>query len=127
MPTITDLVKMSGKGQLVVPQRLRDLAGYKEGDRFIATIEDGKLTFKRVIVEERLEQFRKLTEKLQQELKGRKITEEDIDEAVRWVRTHKQSSTRISSSPRFSTTGQQGKSSPRASSAASRSSRAKRS
>ncbi len=43
-----EFVKMSPKGQLVVPQEIREKANFKPGDRFIAVkIEDGVL-FKKI-------------------------------------------------------------------------------
>ena len=43
-----ELVKMSEKGQLVVPRRIREKEGFKGSDRFVAIeVKDGVL-FKRV-------------------------------------------------------------------------------
>jgi bifunctional DNA-binding transcriptional regulator/antitoxin component of YhaV-PrlF toxin-antitoxin module len=101
---IMDLVKMSAKGQLVVPQRLRELAGYKEGDRFVAEIVNGNLTFRRVSIEERMAEFEKLTVMMQEHMKKNNLTPADFQEALQWARS-KRSSIPTSSSPRSSAKG----------------------
>ena len=50
----TELVKMSPKGQLVVPQNIRELERFKPGDRFISfPIKEGIL-FKKVKIQREL-------------------------------------------------------------------------
>lgn len=81
--TATELVKMSAKGQLVVPEALREKAGFREGDRFVAMpVKDGVL-FRRI---ELREQFEQVSKEMREIFRKKNITPEDIDEAVQWAR-----------------------------------------
>ncbi len=88
------LVKMSGKGQLVVPEEIRIEEGFKAGDRFVpVAVEDGVL-FKKVKIEDRTRQFLQLMKKIQAQAKENGLTQKDVDEAIKWVRK-KRSLTRM--------------------------------
>ena len=39
--TITKMVRLGRKGQMVLPKEVRDSLGLKEGDRLIVTVEGG--------------------------------------------------------------------------------------
>jgi AbrB family looped-hinge helix DNA binding protein len=81
--TATELVKMSAKGQLVVPGAIRDKEGFREGDRFVAVpVKDGVL-FRRVDLRKELE---RLVKRTRETFRKNKVTQETIDEAVRWAR-----------------------------------------
>ena len=63
--TENELVKMSPKGQLVVPQEIREKEGFESGDRFIPfQIKDGVL-FKRVKIPNIKNEFEKLSKEIQ--------------------------------------------------------------
>lgn len=80
------LVKMSGKGQLVVPRRIRENEGFTSSDRFVAIeVKDGVL-FKRVDIPKVKIEFESLSRDIQSHMKKRKVKQEDIDEAVKWAR-----------------------------------------
>ncbi len=84
-----ELVKMSAKGQLVVPRRIREKEGFSSSDRFVAIeVKDGVL-FKRVDIPEVEIEFESLSNDIQAHLKKRKIKQEDVAEAVRWARKGK--------------------------------------
>ncbi|TLX94535.1 MAG: hypothetical protein E6K96_08380 [Thaumarchaeota archaeon] len=81
-----ELVKMSEKGQLVVPRRIREKEGFKGSDRFVAIeVKDGVL-FKRVEIPEVKIEFESLSRDIQFHFKKRKVKQSDIDDAVKWVR-----------------------------------------
>ncbi|MEK6907361.1 MAG: AbrB/MazE/SpoVT family DNA-binding domain-containing protein [Nanoarchaeota archaeon] len=81
-----ELVKMSPKGQLVVPQEIREKEGFESGDRFMPfQIKDGIL-FKKVKIPDVKSEFRKLSKEVQKQFKLRGIQETDVKEAVRWAR-----------------------------------------
>jgi len=82
----TDLVKMSPKGQLVVPQEIRDAEGFVTGDRFVTfPVKDGIL-FKKVKIPDVKVEFEKLTREIEEQFKKRKVTKKDVARAVKWAR-----------------------------------------
>jgi len=84
--TEVEIVKMSSKGQLVVPNSIREEEGFEIGDRFVPVpIEDGIL-FKRIKIPDVKIEFAKLAKKLENKFKKEKITPKTVDEAVKWVR-----------------------------------------
>ena len=82
----TDLVKMSPKGQLVVPQEIREQEGFAVGDRFISfPIKNGVL-FKRVKIPNVNVEFKRLSREIEKQFRKQTVTSEDVDEAVKWAR-----------------------------------------
>ena len=82
----TEFVKMSPKGQLVVPQEIREEESFKAGDRFIAfSVKEGVL-FKRVDMPNAKVEFEKLSKEIEAKFKKQKVTPKDVQEAVRWAR-----------------------------------------
>lgn len=82
----TDLVKMSPKGQLVVPQDIRVEEGFAAGDRFVPFPVKGGILFKKVEIPEVKAEFKKLSQEIEKQFQKQKVTPRDVDEAVRWAR-----------------------------------------
>ena len=82
----TELVKMSPKGQLVVPQEIRAIGGFDAGDRFIPFPVKGGVLFKKVKIPNVKAEFEKLSKEIEKQFKERKVTSKDVDEAVKWTR-----------------------------------------
>jgi bifunctional DNA-binding transcriptional regulator/antitoxin component of YhaV-PrlF toxin-antitoxin module len=81
-----ELVKMSEKGQLVVPRRIRKKEGFSSSDRFIAVeVKDGVL-FKKVDIPKVKIEFESLSRDIQSHLKKQKVKQRDVAEAVNWAR-----------------------------------------
>ncbi len=81
-----ELVKMSTKGQLVVPQDIRDMSHLMPGERFVAfPIEEGVL-FKRVDIPKVKLDFKTLTKEIEAQFKKNKVKRSDVKEAVKWAR-----------------------------------------
>jgi bifunctional DNA-binding transcriptional regulator/antitoxin component of YhaV-PrlF toxin-antitoxin module len=79
-----ELVKMSEKGQLVVPRRIRKKEGFRGSDRFVAIeVEDGVL-FKRVEIPDVEIEFEALSRDISSHFKKHKIKQSDVAEAVKW-------------------------------------------
>lgn len=77
------LVKMSEKGQLVVPDEIRKKEGFKAGDRFIAfPVEDG-VVFKRMDVRA---EFERLAKEIRAEFRKKRVTKKILEEAIQWAR-----------------------------------------
>ena len=84
--TENELVKMSPKGQLVVPQEIREIESFKAGDRFVPfPIKDGVL-FKKVEIPDLKVEFGKLSKEVAAQFKRRKVTHKDVLGAVKWAR-----------------------------------------
>ena len=91
MATEADLVKMSSKGQLVVPQSIREELGLEPGDRFAAFPVKEGILFKRLDVTARLAEFEAFAEEIREQFKKNKITKKDIADAIKWVRARRKS------------------------------------
>ncbi len=82
----TELVKMSPKGQLVVPQEIREEEGFQPGDRFVPLpVKDGVL-FKRVAIPDLKAEFKKIGNQISEKFKKHGITQKDVNEAIAWAR-----------------------------------------
>ncbi|MBI5390885.1 AbrB/MazE/SpoVT family DNA-binding domain-containing protein [Candidatus Woesearchaeota archaeon] len=80
------IVKMSQKGQLVVPQGIREEEGLQEGDRFIPfAVKEGVL-FKKVRIPDVKIEFESLTKEMRARFKEKGVTQKDVNEAVQWAR-----------------------------------------
>ena len=89
------MVKMSTKGQLVVPEAIRDAAGFEPGDRFIPMpLKEGVL-FKRVSIPDIRAEFAQLAKETKAAFRKSKAARKDITEAIKWARRDS-SSTRTS-------------------------------
>jgi len=78
-----DMIKMSEKGQLVVPEEIREKEQFKPGDRFIAVpVEDG-VVFKKVNIRAELERLAKET---RAHFRKNKVTKKALEEAIQWAR-----------------------------------------
>ncbi len=82
----SDLVKMSPKGQLVVPQDIRDREGFETGDRFVSFPVKGGVLFKKVKIPDVKAEFEKLHAEIGKQFQKQRVTPEDVNEAVRWSR-----------------------------------------
>ncbi len=81
-----ELVKMSPKGQLVVPQEIREKEGFEPGDRFMPfQIKEGIL-FKKVEIPDIKSEFKKLSKEIQKQFQLRGVLESDVKEAVKWAK-----------------------------------------
>ena len=63
----TDLVKMSPKGQLVVPQDIRIEEGFAAGDRFVPFAVKGGILFKKVELPNLNAKFQKLSQEIEKQ------------------------------------------------------------
>ncbi len=83
------LVKMSTKGQLVVPESIRKAEAFEPGDRFIPVAVDDGVLFKKVNIPELKAEFEKLSVGLRTHLRNEKVSSRRVDEAVKWTRQKK--------------------------------------
>ena len=81
-----ELVKMSPKGQLVVPKEIRIKEKFRPSDRFVAFGVKGGVLFKRVNIPDIKVEFESLSKDIAKQFKKRKIKENDAEEAIKWAR-----------------------------------------
>jgi len=81
-----DLVKMSPKGQLVVPKDIREKEKFEPTDRFVAVGITGGVVFKRVNIPNVEAEFMSLSKEIVKQFKEQKVKKEDVEGAVRWAR-----------------------------------------
>ena len=81
-----EMVKMSPKGQLVVPREIRLKEKFKPSDRFVAFEVRGGVLFKKVNIPEVRAEFEALSKEIARQFKEKGIKESDVGEAVRWAR-----------------------------------------
>ena len=81
-----DLVKMSPKGQLVVSQDIRQKEGFNPGDRFVPFPIKGGVLFKKIEIPDVKAEFQKLSQEIEKKFKKQKVTEDDVNEAVKWAK-----------------------------------------
>ncbi len=81
-----ELVKMSTKGQLVVPREIRLTEKFRPSDRFVAFGVKGGVLFKKVALPEVKAEFEALSKEIAEHFKARNVKEKDVEEAIRWAR-----------------------------------------
>lgn len=80
------LVKMSPKGQLVVPKEIRLNEKFRPSDRFVAFGVKGGVLFKKVDIPSVKAEFGSLSREIAEQFKARNVKETDVREAIRWAR-----------------------------------------
>jgi len=82
---IDDIVKMSKKGQLVVPKDIREEEHFNPSDKFIAIrIKDGVI-FKKIEIDLEKE-YDELKEKVQKRFEKDDLSEKEVKKAIEWAR-----------------------------------------
>lgn len=81
-----ELVKMSPKGQLVVPREIRIKEKFRPSDRFVAFDVRGGVLFKKINIPDVRMEFESLSKEIASKFKESKVKEKDVEEAVRWAR-----------------------------------------
>jgi len=81
-----ELVKMSPKGQLVVPKDIREKEHFNPEDRFVAVRINGGVIFKRVNIPDVKVEFKSLARDIEEHFRERNINGKDVEEAIRWSR-----------------------------------------
>ena len=80
-----EIVKMSPKGQLVVPKAIREHIGFEPSDRFIAmAVEDGVI-FKKIDIDVEQE-YDRLSQQVQERFEREDIDENVVEDAIEWAR-----------------------------------------
>jgi bifunctional DNA-binding transcriptional regulator/antitoxin component of YhaV-PrlF toxin-antitoxin module len=80
------IVKMSPKGQLVVPQFIREEEDFSPGDRFVAVSLSEGVLFKKVEMPKVKIEFQKLAREIEAQFKKNKVSDKVVGEAVACAR-----------------------------------------
>ena len=81
-----ELIKMSPKGQLVVPKDIREKEKFKPSDRFVAFELDEGVIFKKVRIPDVRLEFESLSKDIERRFKGSGVKKRVVEEAVKWAR-----------------------------------------
>ena len=77
------VVKVSTKGQIVIPKEVRDRFGLVPGRKLLVAVDDGEILLRRV---EELS-LSELSGRLSRHAEGKKVDVDSlVDEAIRWAR-----------------------------------------
>lgn len=82
---IEKIVKMSKKGQLVVPSDIRNEEELKSSDRFIAFPVENGVVFKKIELDLE-EEYEELSKEVKKRFKEKELEKGEAGEAVRWAR-----------------------------------------
>lgn len=83
---VEELVKMSPKGQLVVPKEIRVKEKFQPSDRFVAFDVKGGILFKKVKIPNVKVEFESLAKDIEKQFKEKDVKKEDVGEAIKWAR-----------------------------------------
>jgi AbrB family looped-hinge helix DNA binding protein len=87
-----EISRITSKGQVVIPQEIRERKGIKEGERFLVFDSDDSIIFKRV---KNLEAIKNLTEfenifkSMWKTAKEKNISKKDVEKEIEKVRKEK--------------------------------------
>jgi len=80
-----EVTSMSSRGQVVIPQDIREHLGLKVGEKFVVVGEDDTVILKKITMPS-FKNFDKLMQKTQQFAKDKGITPADVGGAVKRAR-----------------------------------------
>jgi AbrB family looped-hinge helix DNA binding protein len=80
-----DITKMSSRGQVVLPQEIRDHKGLKEGEKFLVYTLDDSIVLKRIqgLETKNRDDFDKVFAELRKAAKQNGITREDVTQEIK--------------------------------------------
>lgn len=81
-----EITKMSSKGQVVIPQHVREELGLKEGEAFAVLGKDDTVVLTKIEVPS-FKEFDTLLKRTKEFAKRRGIKPDDVDEAIRRTRS----------------------------------------
>lgn len=89
-----ELIKMSSKGQLVVPMEIRKILGLETEDQFIAYGKDDYVVFKKVDLPSLKKEYEELVQATSKITEDARITDDAIDDEIRKYRKEKEGSSK---------------------------------
>ena len=80
-----EITSMSSRGQIVIPQNIREQLGLSEGEKFVVIGEDGTIVLKKIEMPS-FKNFDKLIKRTQDFAKNKPLKKEDLDHAIKRAR-----------------------------------------
>ena len=80
-----EITSVSSRGQVVIPQNVREQLDLREGEKFVVIGEDGTLILKKIEMPS-FKNFDKLIKKTQEFAEKKGITKPDLKEAIKRAR-----------------------------------------
>lgn len=80
--------KLSSRGQVVIPEEIRNRLGLEPGDQFVV-VGEGNVVVLKILEPPNAEEFKALLDKVQKGAKAAGVTPEDVERAIREVRDAK--------------------------------------
>jgi len=81
-----EVTSLSSRGQIVIPQGIREKLNLHEGEKFVVIGEDDTIVLKKLEIPS-FKGFDKLLKKTRDFAKNKDLKQTDVDEAVKRVRT----------------------------------------
>lgn len=85
MPELIEMGTMSSRGQIVIPNDIREEMGLKEGSKVLFVMSDDSLLIKRV----NLQTFAEITKPLKEAAKKSGLKESDVNDIIHKMRNEK--------------------------------------
>lgn len=83
-----NLARVTSKGQITIPKKIRDKINAHEGDYLLFQLKGKKVEMEKASVSS-AEEFENLTQKVQKKFESLKIAKQDIEKAIKWARKQK--------------------------------------
>jgi AbrB family looped-hinge helix DNA binding protein len=80
--------KLSSRGQVVIPEEIRNRLGLEPGDQFVV-VGEGNVVILKTVEPPNAEKLKALMNKVQAAAKAAGVTPEDVERAIREVRASK--------------------------------------
>ena len=81
--SVIELTRMSSKGQVVIPQKIRDEAGVEEGSKFVVYASGDTIFLKKLFVPDAEKSFKEMTRWAFKHAKKLGLKEKDVDKIIR--------------------------------------------
>jgi AbrB family looped-hinge helix DNA binding protein len=80
--------KLSSRGQVVIPEEIRNRLGLEPGAQFVV-VGEGDVVILKALKPPKMEEFKALLDRVQKAAKAAGVTPEDVEKAIREVRASK--------------------------------------
>ena len=80
--------KLSSRGQVVIPEEIRNRLGLEPGAQFVV-VGEGDVVVLKALKPPKMKEFKALLDRVQEAAKAAGVTREDVEEAIRQVRASK--------------------------------------